>query len=74
VKSEDNNADIFTKNTTEELIHKHAKDTVEKENKANNTWAIGRVLKCEFIITVYCAVCYPILNIWDRMYHYTVAH
>jgi hypothetical protein len=36
-KSEDNDADIFTKNTTEELFHKHAKKNVEKVNTDNNT-------------------------------------
>jgi hypothetical protein len=36
VKSEDNDADIFTKNTTDELFHKHAKKNVEKVNKDNN--------------------------------------
>jgi hypothetical protein len=37
VKSEDNDADIFTKNTTEELFHKHAKKNVKKDNTNNNT-------------------------------------
>jgi hypothetical protein len=37
VKSENNDEDILTKNTTEELFHKHAKKDVEKVNKDNNT-------------------------------------
>jgi ferric iron reductase protein FhuF len=36
VKSEDNDADIFTKNTTEELFEKHSKKMVEKVKQANN--------------------------------------
>jgi hypothetical protein len=41
LKSEDNDADILTENTTEEILHKHAKK-VEKAKKENNTWTIGR--------------------------------
>ena len=33
IKSEDNDADIFTKNTSEELFNKHASKNVEKVNK-----------------------------------------
>ena len=36
VKSEDNDADIFTKNTSEELFHKHSKKNVEVTKKDNN--------------------------------------
>jgi hypothetical protein len=32
VKSEDNDADVFTKNTIEELFHKHAKKNLDKVN------------------------------------------
>jgi hypothetical protein len=37
VKSEDNDADIFTKNTTEILFHKYAKKNVENVSKDNDT-------------------------------------
>jgi hypothetical protein len=37
VKSEENDADIFTKNTTEELFNKHSKKFVETVNQDNNT-------------------------------------
>jgi hypothetical protein len=37
VKSEDNDADIYTKNTSEELFNKHARKNVEKVNNDNDT-------------------------------------
>jgi hypothetical protein len=37
VKSEDNDADIFTKNTTEELFNKHSEKLVEPVETNNNT-------------------------------------
>jgi hypothetical protein len=37
VKFEGNDADIFTKNTTEELFNKHSKKFVENVNKDKNT-------------------------------------
>jgi hypothetical protein len=36
VKSEDNEADIFTKNTTEDLFKKHAKKMIDKVETTNN--------------------------------------
>jgi hypothetical protein len=37
VKSEENDSDIFTKNTTEEVFNKHSKKLVETVNQDNNT-------------------------------------
>ncbi len=36
IKSEENDADIFTKNTTEELFKKHSKKLIEMVEQANN--------------------------------------